>query len=247
MPSLGLSQANAATKAAADQEAAAKYASQIQLQMFDESKAGLAPFVQGGLSSLSALQKGLGIGTGGTGQGSLNTPYAAFNPSLASLEATPGYQFQLGQGEKAITSQATATGGVGGGNTLKALMDYGQGLAGTTYQNAFSNWATQAGLSQNQQNQSYNQLYNLLNLGESAAAGTGAQAISTGNSLASNAIGAGNAQAAGVIGASNASSSGINNLLSSLIGGGVAGGGGLFSILFSGGGGGASAALSILG
>jgi hypothetical protein len=60
--------------------------------------------------------------------------------ALAAFKNNPGYQFQLQQGDNAILA-AQAAGGGGGlesGNTLKALSDYNQGLAGTSWNNYVS-------------------------------------------------------------------------------------------------------------
>jgi hypothetical protein len=57
--------------------------------------------------------------------------------SPGSFQADPGYQFRLQQGENAIMRSAAARGGRMGGDTLKALMEHGQGLASQEYQNAF--------------------------------------------------------------------------------------------------------------
>ncbi len=51
----------------------------------------------------------------------------------AKVAATPGYQFQMDQGTKAIERQGAAAGMVGSGNTLTALTNYGQGLAQNFY------------------------------------------------------------------------------------------------------------------
>lgn len=58
---------------------------------------------------------------------------------IGKLEATPGYQFALDQGTKAIERQGAAAGMLGSGNTLYALQDYGQGLAQSTYGAYMSN------------------------------------------------------------------------------------------------------------
>lgn len=60
------------------------------------------------------------------------------NPQEA-LEKTPGYQFQLQQGLRGVQGTASAKGALQSGGTLKALETYGQGLAGTTYQQAINN------------------------------------------------------------------------------------------------------------
>jgi ABC-type dipeptide/oligopeptide/nickel transport system ATPase subunit len=49
------------------------------------------------------------------------------------IASTPGYQFQMNQGTAAIERQGAAAGMLGSGNTLKALTDYGQGLAQNYY------------------------------------------------------------------------------------------------------------------
>lgn len=51
----------------------------------------------------------------------------------ARVASTPGYQFQLNQGTKAIERQGAAAGMLGSGNTLTALTNYGQGLAQNYY------------------------------------------------------------------------------------------------------------------
>ena len=141
----------------------------------------------------------------GITSGSLIAP---FNP--ANLSQTPGYQFQLQQGEQAVADQATATGGVGGGNTLKALTNYGQNLASTTYQQQFNDYMAQ-------QQQQLGALQTAAGSGQNAAAGLAAagqnNASNVGNLLTSGAA----ATAAGQVGAANAITGGINNLSSNFL------------------------------
>lgn len=58
--------------------------------------------------------------------------------ALKTLENTPGYKFQLEQGNNAINAQAAATGMNASGNQALALSKFNQGLAGTTYNNYVS-------------------------------------------------------------------------------------------------------------
>ncbi len=58
--------------------------------------------------------------------------------ALQTLQNTPGYQFQLDQGDNAINAQAAATGMNASGNQALALSKFNQGLAGTTYNNYVS-------------------------------------------------------------------------------------------------------------
>ena len=102
-------------------------ANQTLGQSYGVQAENLSPYLQGGRQGITSL-----------------ADYAANRPSFHAptaeeVQNTPGYQFQLQQGSNAITNQASASGLSQGGNTLKALAQYGQGLAGTYYQNAFNN------------------------------------------------------------------------------------------------------------
>lgn len=61
-----------------------------------------------------------------------------FDPG--DLEQTPGYQFNLGQGQKALDRAASARGGYFSGQALTDASQYAQGLAQNTYQDAYNNW-----------------------------------------------------------------------------------------------------------
>jgi hypothetical protein len=67
----------------------------------------------------------------------IKNPFTA--PTLAEAEQTPGYQFNLQSGTQAINENAAASGNLMSGNTGVALTKYGQGLATTTYQQAYNN------------------------------------------------------------------------------------------------------------
>lgn len=60
----------------------------------------------------------------------------SFNPK--DLENEPGYQFQLQQGLKALQNTAAGRGMLQSGAALKSAIGYEQGLAGTSYQNAYN-------------------------------------------------------------------------------------------------------------
>lgn len=66
-------------------------------------------------------------------------------PTAEDARNTPGYQFQLEEGIKALDKSAAAKGTLLGGGQLKGLQRYGQGLADTTYgetdARAFRNYA----------------------------------------------------------------------------------------------------------
>lgn len=207
------------------EQKAAKSANQLQQDMFNQTTANEAPYLAAGGSALSALQTGLGLGPGGNGVGSLNAPF-----TLANFQQSPGYNFQMQQGENAILNNRSALGGVYSGNTLKALNQFGQGVANQDYWNAYNAY-TQS------QNQRFGQLDTIAGAGQNAAAGLGGLGAQVGQSIGQNIIGAGNAQAAGTVGLGQALSSGVNGLannsqLSYLLGG--SSGGSLGSVLNAG-------------
>lgn len=200
--------ADAAKSAAQTQANAANNASAQQLAMFEQMRQSLQPFIGTGVNANSQLAALTGTNPGGN---PLTAPLTkAFQPTMAQLAATPGYQFSLQQGLEATQNSYAAQGLGASGAAQKGAANYAEGLAGTTYQQQFANY-----LQQNQQ--IYNMLGQQNSLGENAAAGAGNAGLSAastaGNFSTSGAaataggtIGAANAFTAGVGGASNAAS-----------------------------------------
>jgi hypothetical protein len=201
----GVIGANAAQSAASTQAQAAYSAQQLQAQEFQETQANLAPFVQAGVTALPQLQALTGTNPGGNPLTARLT--APFNPTMAQLAATPGYQFTLGQGEQAVTNSfaSQGLGGINYGNgvlspsgaALKGAANYAEGLASTTYQQQFQNYLTQ-----NQQ--IYNMLGGITGSGQNAAAGLGSLALQSAGQQGASLLAAGTASAAGTVGAANA-------------------------------------------
>lgn len=100
----------------------------------------------------------------------------AADTALAQYRTSPGYQFQLDQGLRAVDAGAASKGLLRSGATLKAEQNFGAGLADSDFNNY------------------YNQLFGLAKIGESAAAGQGAGAITTGQGIAQTDASAGQAQ-----------------------------------------------------
>lgn len=227
---------NAANKAASTQATAAQQAQQLiakqqqdalnfQNQEWTGQQNNERPFLNLGQTSANALAK------------MLQNPFTA--PTLAQAEATPGYQFNLQQGTQAINENAAATGNLQSGNTGVALEKYGQGLASTTYQQAYQN-----ALQQYQTN--YSDLLGGTNVGlqsagqlgaeGEAAAGNIANTDLTGANMQANQINnAAAARASGYVGSANAWGNALNGasnsltsglLMNSIYGGGGSGGGG---------------------
>ena len=63
--------------------------------------------------------------------------YTPMVRNLAELQATPGYQFQLQQGQKQLDQSAAARGGLLSGAQLQAAQQFGQKQAATGFQDAW--------------------------------------------------------------------------------------------------------------
>lgn len=225
-------QANAAENAQQLQAQEAQNALNFQEQEFATQQANEAPWLQQGQQAVSQLGQLAGPG----GLQPWNQQFQA--PTAEQAAQTPGYQFQLQQGEQALQNSAAAKGDLLSGNTGAALEQYGQGLASTNYQQVYNNALTQYQQSYNQfqQNQAnqFNRLASVAGLGQTAAGQLGqtgqAAAQNVGNiSLTSGAQqgqdiqNAAAAQASGYVGTANAIGGGIGNigqyaLLSQLLG-----------------------------
>ena len=154
------------------------------------------------------------------GQGNIAGPAPgniATNGIQASLEATPGYQFALSQGARAVDAGAANAGLVNSGARAKALTEFGQGLASQTL------------------TQERNALFNALNVGTGASAQVAQAGQNYGNQAGQALQNQGNAIANG---AYNRASSwqnaigGVGNAVGSAIGfgygSGAFGGGGSY-------------------
>jgi len=174
--------------------------------------------------------------SGGQTAGYLNTPYDAtqykndpgYTPmvnSLADLQATPGYQFQLDQGLQSVNNSAAAKGSLLSGATLKGINDYAQGRASTGYQDAWNRaqQAYQNAFSRNQtnQNNTFNRLQTMANNGHTAATQQGYDSMQVGNAMAgaTTAYGNNSASLALAQGQSNANmATGLSNAITSGVG-----------------------------
>jgi len=206
----------AAGKAAGTQADAARYAADVQRQMFEQQNAQLAPSRAAGYSALSTLG-GLGSGPyqtydsqgnvigGGTGSGYLQHQFNA-----ADLQAglAPNYDFMLQQGQMANQRAANVGGGALSGNTLQGLNKFTQDYAGTAYQNAFQNYQTQ-------RNNIYKNLSDMAGIGQTA----NKDVLSAGNNYGTGVVGLNtglaNATAAAMLGQAQAGAGGANSLANS--------------------------------
>lgn len=139
--------------------------------------------------------------------------------AVNGLTQLPLYTNSMNLGQQAILANASATGGLRGGNTIATLGYLPGQILSNVMQQQIGNLGTSlngtSGLLQGTGNQ-ISQFGNLINLGENAAARTGQAAMSTGNNITS-LMGQGGAIGAGsILAGTNAITGGINGLTGAL-------------------------------
>jgi len=158
---------------------AARHAADLQQQQYQTTRQDLAPWREAGVTANNHLMQIIQAGPG-------------------EFEASPGYQFRLQEGQKAIERSAAARGMQLSGPTLRALEQFGQDYATNDYDNFLRRyyqslepwkWESATGLS---------------------AAGTTSQAGAEAARMAGNLLMQGaNAQAAGITGSAGDLASGV--------------------------------------
>ncbi len=130
-----------------------------------------------------------------------------FNPTVAQLQATPGYQFEQQQGQMGTNNAMAAQGLSGSGAELGALNQYNTGLANNTY-------SSLANIYNQNRTTTLGVLQGATGLGEQAAQGLGGVNANVLGQQGTALTGIGQAGAGGIMGMSNAISgigSGIGN------------------------------------
>lgn len=117
--------AKAAKKAGAVQAGAAERTGELAYKQFQETRADLAPWRTIGASALNQYAQMLGVSTPGAPAGEA--------PDRSEFYKSPGYQFRLGEGVKAVERSAAARGSLQSGAAMKAVQRYGEGLAAAEY------------------------------------------------------------------------------------------------------------------
>jgi hypothetical protein len=197
---------NAASSAASTQAGAADRATAASQQEAAQTRADLAPYNQAGQAGTNALMASLGLGGSGPNLLAANGINGlTFQPTQAQLASTPGYQFDLAQGQQGVANSNAAAGRGISGAALKGAANFATGLANNTL-------TTQQGIFQQNLGNVLNPLQNVANLGENAAAQTGQLGTSNTNAANASAIGGANASAAGQVGSANAISGGLSSL-----------------------------------
>ena len=152
----GASQAaDAAKDASQTQAASAQLGIDETRRQFDALQAVLAQYVNAGTGALTGQQNLLGLN-------GADAQHTAIN----GIQTSPQFQALQQQGNDAILANASATGGLRGGNTQAALAQFSPALLSQLIQQQYSN------------------LGGLTSLGQNAAAGVGNAGLQTGSNVA---------------------------------------------------------------
>jgi len=201
-------QSQAASQAAAAQSQAAAEGIAEQRRQFDETRKLLAPYVQAGTPALEQQQAFLGL----AGQ-------PAQQAAIRGIEQSPQLAALMQQGENAILQNASATGGLRGGNVQAALGQFRPQLLNQLLE------------------QQYSRLGGLTTLGQNAAVGQANVGQASGANIATLLGQQGQAQAGGILGQGRAQAMQANVLPQAIgqfagLGGFDAIGGGLQNMMF---------------
>lgn len=149
------SQADSASEASQIQGAAAQSGIDEQRRQFNEMRDLLSPYVEAGNTALTQQLALMGLGGD-----------EAQKLAIGRIEQSPEFQALQRQGEEGILQNASATGGLRGGDTQGALAQFRPALL-------------------NQQiNQQYDRLGGVINQGQASAAGVGSAGLQTGANVA---------------------------------------------------------------
>lgn len=182
-----------AKKGASAQMAGAKNASQVQWDMYNQSREDQMPWLDQGKTSLEQLA-GLMVPGG----------QLARNFTMSDFTRDPGYQFRLDQGMRGVENSAAARGGLLSGNALKALMNYGQDFASNEYMNSYNRF-------NNDNSTLFNRLAALSNTGQTTANALDSLGATTATNVGNNIMTGAQARASGYAGQANALNGFIDN------------------------------------
>jgi hypothetical protein len=181
---------SAARSAGETQAGAAREASALSNEQFQQTRQDQMPFLQAGVRALGKLESAADY-----------TPFG-----MSQFQADPGYAFRLSEGQKALDRSAAARGGLISGNALKAASRYGQEMGSQEYTNAFNRY-------QQERAARLQPLQSLAGVGQTTAANLGAAGAANAGAMGNYLTGGAAASAAGQVGGANALSQGTSTYL----------------------------------
>ncbi len=155
----GVTAADAAERAAQKQTEYGLKALEQQQQQYDQTREDMSPWLEGGQEVFQRqLMPGVKRGRFDVGIDEFNPSDYRINPvdydyntiggerfqsepwSMENLANDPGYQFRLKQGMEAVKGSAAGAGNRFSGDTMKELMQFGQGLASQEASKAYGRY-----------------------------------------------------------------------------------------------------------
>lgn len=181
-----------AAETAADAQGSASDASIAEQQrQFNEMKTLMSPYVNAGTPALQQMAAYSNVGPAALNKQSalsgLNG-YDAQQSAIAEIESSPLLQSQVAQGEDAILQNASATGGLRGGNTQGALAQYRPQML---QQAIDSQYSKLGGLT----NFGAGMTQNLASMGQASATGQANQGMNMATNISNSLTSSGDAQA----------------------------------------------------
>jgi hypothetical protein len=179
--------ANASSKAAKTQAAAAGQATELEREMFERNIELNAPFREAGVNALNKLVP--------------LTDYKDFG--MDQFRADPGYSFRMSEGMKGLERSAAARGGLLSGSMFKGIQRFGQDLASQEYQNAFNRYGVE-------RERRLNPLQSLAGVGQTTSRELGAAGTQMAGNVGNLITGGAAARASGYVGQANALTGALN-------------------------------------
>lgn len=124
----GITGGKGAEKAAKAQAAAQQASLAEQQRQFNITQQNFQPYQQAGTEALGGVQNLTGLNGNDAQQAAID-----------ALKASPGFQSLFKQGSDTILQNASATGGLRGGNTQNSLANFGANTLATTIQQQLAN------------------------------------------------------------------------------------------------------------
>jgi hypothetical protein len=193
-------QASAAGEAADIQAGAAERGISEQRIAFDKLQALLKPYVDVGGPALTGLKPYAEAGAPAFEQQQALIGLRGPEAERAAIERISGgarFQELAQQGEEALLQRASATGGLRGGNIQGALAQFRPQLLSSLIEQQYGRLGGLADIGRETQT-------NLLKIGQSSAAGVGAQGVTTGTNVGNLLAQEGAARAGGELGQAKA-------------------------------------------
>lgn len=167
-------------------------------RQFDQTRADQLPFIQAGQTALGQQQGVLGAQSGLLGLNGAGPQAEA----IAQIKASPMWQSLFGAGEDAVLANASATGGLRGGNTQRSLYEVGENTLADLIQRQLANYGALSG-----------QYGAIAGQGAQTGASLGALGAQNATNIGNIQIGSGQARAGGILGRANLDANSLESIL----------------------------------